>query len=54
MDMEGPEGLPILDLLVYWKNDGALGHKVYWKPAHTDLYLNGRSEFREHGGFPVH
>lgn len=35
--------LPFLDVLVYWKQDGCLGHVVYRKPTHTDLYLNANS-----------
>ncbi|KAJ4425835.1 hypothetical protein ANN_27461 [Periplaneta americana] len=35
--------LPFLDILISRKPDGTLGHSVYRKPMHTDLYLNGRS-----------
>ena len=31
--------LPFLDIDIYRKTDGSLGHKVYWKPTHTNLYL---------------
>jgi len=35
--------LPFLDIDVYRKTDGSLGHKVYWKPTHTNLYLHQNS-----------
>ncbi|XP_069678727.1 uncharacterized protein dlp [Periplaneta americana] len=35
--------LPFLDILISRKSDGTLGHRVYRKPTHTDLYLNGHS-----------
>lgn len=34
------EKLPFLDVLVFQKGDGILGHKVYRKLMHFDLYLN--------------
>ncbi|KAJ4447063.1 hypothetical protein ANN_09052 [Periplaneta americana] len=34
---------PFLDILISRKSDGTLGHRVYRKPTHTDLYLNGHS-----------
>jgi hypothetical protein len=42
MDIE--EGhLPFLDIDIYRKMDGSLGHKVYWKPTHINLYLHQSS-----------
>jgi len=39
--MEKEEGhLPFLDIDIYRKTDGSLGHKVYWKPNHINLYLH--------------
>jgi hypothetical protein len=35
--------LPFLDIDVYRKTDGSLGHKVYHKPTHTNLYLHQNS-----------
>jgi hypothetical protein len=32
--------LPFLDIDIYRRPDGSLGHKVYQKPTHTNLYLN--------------
>ena len=32
--------LPFLDIDIYKKMDGSLGHKVYRKPTHTNLYLH--------------
>jgi hypothetical protein len=43
MEVEENNRLPFLDVSVYRRTDGTLGHKVYRKPTHTDLYLNGRS-----------
>jgi hypothetical protein len=36
--------LAFLDVLVKKKPDGSLGHTVYGKPMHTDLYLHAESE----------
>lgn len=38
MEMEDEEHLPFLDTDVY-RTDGTLGHKIYRKPTHTNLYL---------------
>jgi hypothetical protein len=35
--------LPFLDIDVYRKTDGSLGHKVYREPTHTNLYLHRNS-----------
>lgn len=32
MESEWEESLPFLEILVYWRNDGTLGNKVYRKP----------------------
>ena len=31
--------IAFLDIHIYRKMDGSLGHKAYWKPIHTNLYL---------------
>jgi hypothetical protein len=36
-------GRHFLDLDIYRRSDGSLGHKVYRKPTHTNLYLNSKS-----------
>jgi hypothetical protein len=38
MEKEGL--LPFLGIDIYRKLDGSLGHKVYWRPTHTNLYLH--------------
>lgn len=43
MEVESDGKLPFLDVMVYKKQDGTLGHSVHRKPTHTDLYLNARS-----------
>ena len=35
--------LPFLDIDIYRKKDGSLGHKVYRKPTHKNLYLHQKS-----------
>ena len=35
--------LPFLDIDIYRRTDGTLGHKVYRKPTHTNLYLQQNS-----------
>jgi len=42
MEKEG-DHLPFLDIDIYRKTDGSLGHKVYRKPTHTNLYLHQNS-----------
>jgi hypothetical protein len=43
METESEGHLPFLDIDIYRRSDGSLGHKVYQKPTHTNLYLNARS-----------
>jgi len=43
MEIEEGGHLPFLDVNVYRRNDGSLGHKVYRKPTHTNLYLHQSS-----------
>jgi hypothetical protein len=43
METERDGHLPFLDIDIYRKPDGSLGHKVYHKPTHTNLYLNSNS-----------
>jgi hypothetical protein len=39
--MEKEDGhLPFLDIDIYRKPDGSLGHKVYRKPTNTNLYVH--------------
>jgi hypothetical protein len=40
MEIEEDGHLPLLDIDIYRKTDGSLGHKVYRKPTHTNLYLH--------------
>lgn len=35
--------LPFLDLMLYKKPDNSIGHQIYRKPTHTNLYLNYHS-----------
>ena len=37
------ENLSFLDVLVFKKADGTLGHQVYRKPIYTDRYLHAES-----------
>ncbi|KAJ4434821.1 hypothetical protein ANN_23392 [Periplaneta americana] len=43
MEVESEGSLPFLDIHIHRKADGTLGHGVYRKPTHTDLYLNALS-----------
>jgi hypothetical protein len=43
MEIEEEGHLPFLDIDIYRKTDGSLGHKVYRKPTHTNLYLHQNS-----------
>lgn len=40
MEVESLGGLPFLDVYIYHKGDGILGHCAHRKPTHTDLYFN--------------
>jgi hypothetical protein len=40
MEIGGGDHLPFLDIEIYRKANGSLGHKVYRKPTHTNLYLH--------------
>jgi hypothetical protein len=40
METDSEGHLPFLGLDIYRRPDGSLGHKVYRKPTHTNLYLN--------------
>ena len=44
METEKDDKLVFLDVLVKKKLDGLLGHTMYRKPTHTDLYLHANSE----------
>jgi hypothetical protein len=44
MEAEQDRTLPFLDVLVSRRLDGTLGHTVYRKSTHTDLYLHAKSE----------
>jgi hypothetical protein len=43
MEVEKKLSLPFLYVLVSRRPDGSLGHTVYRKPTHTDLYLHAKS-----------
>ena len=43
MEIEEESHIPFLDIDIYKKADCSLGHKVYWKPTHTNLYLHQNS-----------
>ena len=43
MEKEGGDHLPFLDIKIYRKTEGSLGHRVYRKPTHTSLYLHQNS-----------
>jgi hypothetical protein len=43
MEKEEEGHLPFLDIDIYRKTDGSLGHKVYQKTTHTNLYLHQNS-----------
>ncbi|PNF33864.1 hypothetical protein B7P43_G07226 [Cryptotermes secundus] len=40
METETEGHLPFLDIDIYRRPDGSLGHRVYRKSTHTNLYLN--------------
>jgi hypothetical protein len=43
METEKEGHLPFLDIDIYRRTDSSLGHKVYRKPTHTNLYLQQNS-----------
>lgn len=43
MELEENGKLPVLDILLYRKQDGTVDHGIYPKPTHMDLYLNAKS-----------
>jgi hypothetical protein len=43
MKTESEEQISFFDLDIYRRPDGSLGHKVYRKPPHTNIYLNDKS-----------
>jgi hypothetical protein len=43
MEKEEEGHLPFLDIYIYRKTDGSLGHKVYRKSNHTNFYLHQNS-----------
>jgi hypothetical protein len=43
MEVEQNQSLPFLDVLVSRRPDGSLGHRVYRKPMHPDLYPHAKS-----------
>ena len=43
VEIEADGHFPFLDVNIYKKKDGSLGHQVYLKPTHTNLYLNQKS-----------
>jgi hypothetical protein len=43
METEKDDHLPLLDIDMYKKADGSLGHRVYRKLTHTNLYLQQNS-----------
>jgi hypothetical protein len=43
METEKDGHLPFLDIDIYRETDGCLGHKIYRKPTHTNLYLQQNS-----------
>jgi len=43
-EKEKEEGhLPFLHIDIYRKTDSSLGHRVYQKPTHTNLYLHQKN-----------
>ncbi|XP_077778802.1 uncharacterized protein LOC144326219 [Podarcis muralis] len=43
MEIEANNQLPFLDVLIYKKPDGSLGHTIYRKKTHTNRYLHAQS-----------
>jgi hypothetical protein len=44
METERQDRLPFFDTDIYWRADGSLGHRVYRKHIHTNLYLSASSQ----------
>ena len=44
MEIEKDRHLPFLDIDVFRKLNGSLGHTVYRKPTHNNFYLNSTSD----------
>jgi hypothetical protein len=40
MEIEKDGYLPFLDIDIFRTSNGSIGHRVYQKPTHTNLYLN--------------
>jgi hypothetical protein len=45
MEKEEEGCLPFLDIMIHRKENGSLGHGVFRKKTHTDLYLNADSHY---------
>jgi hypothetical protein len=45
METEIEGHLPFLDVGIYRRPDGSLGHNVYRKDTHPNLYLNAKSRY---------
>jgi hypothetical protein len=54
MEKEEAGHLPFLDTDIYRKTDGSLGHKVYRKSTHTNLYLHQNSHHHPANKHSVH
>jgi hypothetical protein len=52
MNTERDGHLPFLDIHIYGRPHGSLGHKVYCKPTHTNLYLNSTSHHHPSNKLP--
>jgi len=53
METNSNSHLPFLDIDIYRRPDGSMGHSVYKKPTHTDLYLNVESHHHPTNKHPV-
>jgi len=42
-EIEYDSNIPFLDVLVYKKDNGEMGHEVYRRKTHMDLYLHASS-----------
>lgn len=52
-EIESDNQLPFLDVLLLKKSNGSIGHKVYCKATHTDLYLHSSSHHHPSQKFGV-